>query len=59
MELKEGLLDIMCCPKCKGELRVSDASDGVICKACAVEYPVRGGIPVMIVSEAVEIEATK
>lgn len=52
MELKEGLIEMMCCPKCKGEVKLSEAGDGVICDSCALEYPVRAGIPVMLVSEA-------
>lgn len=52
MELKEGLIEVMCCPKCKGEVKLSETGDAVICKSCGLEYPVRAGIPVMLVSEA-------
>ena len=52
MELKEGLIEVMCCPKCKGEVRLSETGDVIICKPCGLEYPVRAGIPVMLVSEA-------
>jgi len=31
---------------------VTPAQDGLICAACAVAYPVRDGIPVMLVDEA-------
>jgi hypothetical protein len=55
MELKEDLISIMCCPKCKGEVELSEAGDAIVCDACALEYPVRAGIPVMLVSEAKEL----
>ena len=59
MKLKEELISIMCCPKCKGEVRVSNAGDGVLCEACALEYPVCDGIPVMMIGEAIKIETAK
>lgn len=50
------LLEILACPRCHGSLEVSgDAGnpDGFLCPACAAVYPVRDGIPVMLVEEAV------
>ncbi|MCK4846185.1 MAG: Trm112 family protein [Deltaproteobacteria bacterium] len=52
MKLKEDLISILSCPKCKGKLIVNDAGDEIICEPCALVYPVRDGIPVMLVSEA-------
>jgi uncharacterized protein YbaR (Trm112 family) len=52
VEIKEDLISIMCCPKCKGAVKLSETGDAVICKPCGLEYPVRAGIPVMLVSEA-------
>ena len=50
------LLRILVCPKCKGELEVQSAADGVEvsldCRACGLSYPVDDGIPVMLVEEA-------
>jgi uncharacterized protein YbaR (Trm112 family) len=50
------LLRILVCPKCKGELEVQSAADGVEvsldCRACALSYPVDDGIPVMLLEEA-------
>jgi uncharacterized protein YbaR (Trm112 family) len=50
------LLEILVCPKCKGELAVQRASDGaeqsLDCAACKLAYPVEDGIPVMLVEEA-------
>jgi uncharacterized protein YbaR (Trm112 family) len=50
------LLEILVCPKCRGELEVKRAADGeeqsLDCAACKLAYPVEDGIPVMLVEEA-------
>ncbi len=52
MKLDPVLLDILVCPDCKGELRVDDANEELICTSCGLIYPVRDDIPVMLVEEA-------
>jgi uncharacterized protein YbaR (Trm112 family) len=52
MPLSEELLSILCCPKCKGTLQPTPAQDALDCPACRLRYPVRDGIPVMLVDEA-------
>lgn len=52
MKLDPVLLDILVCPDCKGELRVDDENDELICTQCGLIYPVRDNIPVMLVDEA-------
>ena len=52
MALSKELLDILACPQCKGELRLTDAGDGLVCPACRLVYPIRDDIPVMLVDEA-------
>jgi len=51
-----GLLEILVCPKCKGELGVKRDGEGeeiaLECSACSLSYPVEDGIPVMLVEEA-------
>lgn len=49
---------ILRCPSCGGTLADGTAADGqatLICQdeACALVYPVRSGIPVLLVDEAV------
>jgi hypothetical protein len=47
--------EILRCPACGGELRDSAAPDGapeLVCATCALAYPVRDGIPVLLVDEA-------
>ena len=50
------LLDVLCCPSCKGDLEPLDGGAGLSCASCAVVYPVREGIPVMLVQEAVPLD---
>ena len=50
--LNKELLDILACPACKGE--VIPEQDRIVCKRCKRRYPVRDGIPVMLVDEAEE-----
>ena len=46
------LLEILVCPKCKGELEYNKQANELICKNYALAYPVRDGIPVMLEEEA-------
>lgn len=52
MALSKELLDILACPQCKGELKLTDGGDGLVCPACRLVYPIRDDIPVMLVDEA-------
>lgn len=50
------LLAILACPKCRGPLsllRQNDADSGLECSACAVIYPIKDEIPVLLIEEAV------
>ena len=52
MTLSRELLAILACPKCKGELDYREAEDSIVCDQCAVRYPIRDDIPIMLVDEA-------
>jgi D-glycero-D-manno-heptose 1,7-bisphosphate phosphatase len=52
MAIKKELLDILACPKCKGDLVLAKKGDGLICKTCKVIYPIKDDIPVMLIDEA-------
>jgi len=51
--MKRKILDILCCPVCKGDLTLSVAEEnekeiveGVLtCTCCKVDYPIHEGIP--------------
>jgi uncharacterized protein len=51
------LLDILVCPICKGPLRLDKEHQTLDCKADHLAFPIRDGIPVMIDSEAVSLDA--
>jgi uncharacterized protein YbaR (Trm112 family) len=44
------LLDILVCPADHGALR--EEGDRLVCGRCRRRYPVRDGIPVMLIEEA-------
>ena len=52
MPISQELLDILACPKCKGDLQLTEKQDGLICNACKLVYPIREDIPVMLIDEA-------
>ena len=52
MAVSQDLLDIMACPKCKGNLRLTDKQDGLICDACKLLYQIKDDIPIMLIDEA-------
>ena len=59
MPLDKELLDILACPKCKGDLVLTKSHDGLICNACALKYQIKDDIPIMLIDEAEKIEAKK
>lgn len=46
------LLEILVCPNCKGELRVAEERQALICDQCQLLYPVRDGIPILLIDDA-------
>ena len=46
------LLEILACPKCHSELREGEAELACTNAECALVYPVRDGIPVLLIDEA-------
>ena len=51
--LDERLLEILRCPNCRGEVSYRETEEVIECRGdCGYRYPVRDGIPVMLVDEA-------
>ena len=48
--IDQKLLEILACPVCK--TAVTPEGDRLVCNQCGRRYPVRDGIPVMLVEEA-------
>jgi uncharacterized protein YbaR (Trm112 family) len=55
MTLSKELLEILACPKCKGEVQLQKDGSQIVCAACRLAYPVRDGIPVMLIDEAEQL----
>lgn len=51
------LLELLVCPLTKTTLEFDENKNELISKVARLAYPIRDGIPVMIVSEARELEA--
>jgi len=59
MTISKELLDILACPKCKGDIHLNEAGDGLICDACRLMYPIKDDIPVMLIDEAEAVPDTE
>lgn len=65
--LADPLLDVLVCPKSKqpliyfprGEDDRDEAEAFLLCPASRLRYPIRDGVPVMLVDEAIPVEAAK
>jgi len=55
MGIQKDLLEILACPKCKGDIRLNEKEDGLACDKCRLLYPIRDGIPVMLIDEAIPL----
>ncbi|MEE4357783.1 MAG: Trm112 family protein [Desulfococcaceae bacterium] len=56
MAISKELLDILACPKCKGDIYLNEAENGLICDKCRLEYEIRDDIPIMLIDEAKALE---
>ena len=46
------LMEVLACPACNGEVKKDD--NEIICLKCGRSYPIRDGIPIMLIEEAEE-----
>ncbi|MEK6545185.1 MAG: Trm112 family protein [Nitrospinota bacterium] len=56
MPIDKELLDILACPKCKGDIYLTQDGNGLICKACRLMYEIKDDIPVMLIDEAIKLD---
>lgn len=56
MAVSQELLDILVCPKCKGDLVLTEKADGLVCRACRLKYEIKDDIPIMLIDEAVPLD---
>jgi uncharacterized protein YbaR (Trm112 family) len=50
------LLEILVCPMTKTRLRYDEAAQELISDSAGLAYPIRDGVPIMLVEEAREID---
>jgi len=50
--LDEKLLEILVCPKCRGDLEYRPQANQLICQTCRLVYRIEDDIPVMLINEA-------
>jgi uncharacterized protein YbaR (Trm112 family) len=46
------LLEVIVCPECKSTLTVDEANSELVCDDCGLIYPIRDGIPILLISAA-------
>jgi uncharacterized protein YbaR (Trm112 family) len=58
--INKELLDILACPKCKGELEYRPSDDGkngeLVCHQCRLRYMIVDEIPNLIIEDAQPLE---
>ncbi len=52
MTIRKELLEILACPKCKGDVKSDELKNGLICEKCSLRYRVKDDIPIMLIEEA-------
>jgi len=56
-QLDENLLEILICPKCKGELKKE--GEQLVCAACSLAYPITEGMPRLVAEEAMPLKSSE
>jgi uncharacterized protein YbaR (Trm112 family) len=52
MALDKELLEILACPKCKGDLEYREEEQVLVCQKCRLRYAIKDDIPIMLIDEA-------
>jgi len=53
--LSPHLWDVLACPcEAHGQVEADEATGEIVCTVCRRRFPVRDGIPVMLIDEAIE-----
>lgn len=48
--IDEKLLSILACPACQGDVKLKE--EKIVCRQCGRKYPVKNGVPIMLVDQA-------
>jgi len=57
MSVPKDLLEILACPKCKGD--VKEIEMFIVCNNCKLAYPVLEDVPNMLIEDAWSLEKAK
>ena len=49
--ISKDLLEILCCPKCHGDLRYDESPATLTCQTCNQVYRIKDYIPIMLVDD--------
>ena len=52
MSLDPQLLEILVCPKCRGDLEYREAEQELRCPGCRLVYRIEQDIPILLIDEA-------
>jgi uncharacterized protein len=53
------LVEILVCPNDRGAIEVYEDEQVIVCTTCGYRYPIRDGIPVMLIDEAEKPSGSK
>ncbi|MEP6476975.1 MAG: Trm112 family protein [Actinomycetota bacterium] len=59
MTIDAELLEILVCPNDRADVEYLEAEQVIVCSGCGYRYPVRDGIPVMLLDEAEKPSSSK
>jgi uncharacterized protein YbaR (Trm112 family) len=57
LSVPKDLLEILACPKCKGEIK--EIGMFIVCENCKLAYPVLEEVPDMLIEDAWSLERAK
>ena len=57
MAINKELLEILACPKCKGEIKLNQEENALVCSSCKLLYTIKDDIPIMLIDEATKLDA--
>jgi len=52
-------IELMVCPECQSKLSYDTGTKELLCDKCDLAFPVKDGIPVMLVEQARKVESDK
>ncbi|MDY6786563.1 MAG: Trm112 family protein [bacterium] len=53
--LEKKLLDVLACPKCKGQLEYDKDREILICRKDGIYFEIKDNIPIMLIDKAKEL----